>query len=241
MAEPGWDRVRVVACDIFGTTVDWYSGVATQIGEVFGELGIAVEAGLFASRWRDEYVPSMQRVHRGERGWANLDELHRESLDGLLRQHGVGEAVDEASRIRMVHAWHRLPAWDDSVAGLGRLRTRFVTATLSNGGFALLTNLVKAAGLPFDCIVSAELFHAYKPDPRVYRGAAELLDVAPDQIVLVAAHARDLAGAAAAGLRTAFLERPREKGPHGEADRAADVTSDCTATSFVELADRLGC
>ena len=232
--------VRVVACDIFGTTVDWYTGVASQVAEVFEELGVTVDAGLFASQWRDLYGPSMQRVRDGERGWANLDVLHRESLDGLLRRHDIADAVDEASRARLVHAWHRLPAWDDTVEGLARLRTRFVTATLSNGGFALLTNLVKAAGLPFDCVVSAELFQAYKPDPRVYRGAADLLDVAPDQIVLVAAHGRDIQGAAAAGLRTAFLERPREKGPHGEADRAVDVTSDWTVSSFVELADRLG-
>jgi 2-haloacid dehalogenase len=231
--------VRVVACDIFGTTVDWYTGVATQVAEVFDGLGITVDAGLFAIQWRELYGPSMQRVRDGERGWANLDVLHRESLDGLLRRHDIADTVDEESRVRLVHAWHRLPTWDDTVAGLQRLRTRFVTATLSNGGFALLTNLVKAAGLPFDCVVSAELFHAYKPDPRVYRGAADLLDVAPDQIVLVAAHAPDIDGAAAAGLRTAFLERPREKGPHGEADRTA--SSDCTVSSFLELADRLGC
>lgn len=234
------ESVRVVACDIFGTTVDWYTGVTRQVAKVFEDVGVTVEAGLFASQWRELYGPSMQRVRDGERGWAKLDVLHRESLDSLLRRHDIADAVDEASRIRLVHAWHRLPAWDDTVAGLARLRTRFVTATLSNGGFALLTNLVKAAGLPFDCVVSAELFQAYKPDPRVYRGAADLLDVAPDQIVLVAAHGQDIDGAAAAGLRTAFLERPREKGPHGEADRAADVNSDWTASSFLELADRLG-
>jgi 2-haloacid dehalogenase len=234
------ESVRVVACDIFGTTVDWYTGVTRQVAMVFEDVGVTVEAGLFASQWRELYGPSMQRVRDGERGWAKLDVLHRESLDSLLRRHDIADAVDEASRIRLVHAWHRLPAWDDTVAGLARLRTRFVTATLSNGGFALLTNLVKAAGLPFDCVVSAELFQAYKPDPRVYRGAADLLDVAPDQIVLVAAHGQDIDGAAAAGLRTAFLERPREKGPHGEADRAADVNSDWTASSFLELADRLG-
>ena len=233
--------IRVVACDIFGTTVDWYTGVSTQVGEVFDELGIRVDAGQFAGEWRDEYVPSMQRVRDGERAWANLDVLHRESLEELLRRHGVAEAVDEASRTRMVRGWHRLPAWDDAVAGLARLRTRYVIMALSNGGFALLTNLIKSAQLPFDCIVSAELVHAYKPDPRVYRAAADLLDVTPDQVTMVAAHGRDLRGAAAVGLRTAFLERPREKGPDRDAERAADVTSDWAVSSFLELADRLGC
>jgi 2-haloacid dehalogenase len=235
------DSIRVVACDIFGTTVDWYTGVASQVADVFTEIGVAVDAGEFANSWRDQYGPSMQRVRDGERDWANLDVLHRESLDALLRRYDVADAVDEVARARMVRAWHRLPAWDDAVAGLARLRTRYLTGALSNGGFALLTNLVKAAQLPFDAIVSAELIRAYKPDLRVYLGAARLLDVDPGQILMVAAHGRDLEGAAAAGMRTAFLERPREKGPDRDAERAADVTSDVSGASFVELADALGC
>ena len=159
----------------------------------------------------------------------------------LLRQHDIADAVDEPSRLRLVHAWHQLPAWDDSVAGLNRLRTRYTVTTLSNGGFALLTNLVKAAGLPFDCIVSAELIRAYKPDRLVYREAARLLDAAPEQVLLVAAHTGDIAGAAQAGLRTAFLERPREKGPHGTADRPAEAASDMVVSSFPELAEQLDC
>jgi 2-haloacid dehalogenase len=241
MAELAVDQIRVIACDIFGTTVDWYTGVATQLAEVLGPLGIDLDPGEFANRWRDQYGPSMQRVRTGERGWANLDQLHRESLDGLLDEYGVADAVDEAARVRLTRAWHRLPAWDDTVAGLARLRTRYLVTTLSNGGFALLTNLVKTAGLPFDCVLSAELFRHYKSDPEVYRGATELLDVAPAEVLMVAAHKWDLAGAAAAGLQTAFVERPGEKGPHRAADRAADVTSDYAASSFTELADQLRC
>lgn len=241
MAEHDRHAIRVVACDIFGTTVDWYTGVARQVAQILDGLGIELDAGQFASQWRDQYVPSMQRVRDGARDWANLDTLHRESLDLLLREHGIADAVDELSRVRMVRAWHRLPAWDDAVAGLTRLRTRYVVTALSNGGFALLTNLIKAAQLPFDCIVSAELVRMYKPDPRVYGAAAALLDTDPDQIVMVAAHRWDLVGAANAGLRTAFLERPREKGPDRAADRAADVASDFTVSSFVHLADQLGC
>jgi len=232
-------EIRALAFDIFGTTVDWYTGVATQVAEVFAESGAEVDAGQFANEWRAEYAPSMQRVRDGQRGWANLDVLHAESLELLLRRHGLADALDATARGRMVRAWHRLPAWDDSVAGLARLRTRYVIATLSNGGFALLTNLVKAAGLPFDCVISAELMRAYKPDPTVYRTAAELLDVAPAEMLMVAAHGRDLEAAAGVGLRTAFVERPREHGPYPGADR--DVTSDIAMTSFHELADRLGC
>jgi 2-haloacid dehalogenase len=232
--------IRVVACDIFGTTVDWYTGVARQADEIFGEFGVGIDGGRFAAEWRGRYLPSMARVREGERDWAYLDTLHRESLDDLLSEHGVGDAMDEAARNRLVRAWHRLPAWDDSVTGLARLATVYLTAALSNGGFALLTTLVKAARLPFDCILSAELARTYKPDTEVYRTAASLLDVRPDEILMVAAHKWDLDGAAAAGLRTAFLERPGEKGPGQEADRAADVTADVSVTGFGELAEVLG-
>jgi 2-haloacid dehalogenase len=234
-------EIRVLACDVFGTTVDWYTGVATQLSSAFSELGVSVDAGAFANEWRAEYVPSMQRVRDGQREWANLDVLHAESLDLLLHRHGLADAVSPAARAMMVRAWHRLPAWDDTLPGLERLRTRYVIATLSNGGFALLTHLVKAERLPFDCIISAEMVRAYKPDPRVYRAAADLLDVAPAEVLMVAAHGRDLAAAAGVGLRTAFVERPREHGPFPGADRAADVTSDIAVTSILELADHLAC
>jgi 2-haloacid dehalogenase len=233
--------IRVVACDVFGTTVDWYTGVAEQSAEVFDELGITLDGAAFAVEWRDRYLPSMRRVREGERSWAYLDTLHRESLDELLELHGVAGAVDDQARHRLVHAWHRLPAWPDSVEGLARLRGRYVVAALSNGGFALLTHLVKAAGLPFDCILSAELARTYKPAPEVYLTATGLLDVKPAEVLMVAAHSWDIDGARAAGLRTAFLERPGEKGPQHTADRATGTTSDLTATSFTELADTLGC
>ncbi|HET6499866.1 MAG TPA: haloacid dehalogenase type II [Amycolatopsis sp.] len=239
---PGFDpaSIRVVACDIFGTTVDWYTGVARQASQIFAELGVDLDGGLFASEWRDRYIPSMNRVREHTRDWAYLDTLHRESLDDLLRQHGIAEAVDENARARLVRTWHRLPAWEDSVAGLVRLRSRYLVTTLSNGGFALLTTLVKAADLPFDCVLSAELARTYKPDARVYHTAAELLDVEPHEILMVAAHKWDLDGAAAAGLRTAFVERAREKGPDRTADRAAEVTSDLSVTGFPDLATALG-
>jgi 2-haloacid dehalogenase len=239
MADFDPTTIRVLACDIFGTTVDWYTGVSRQAAEIFTGLGLEVDAGVFATAWRDRYLPSMARVRDRERDWAYLDTLHRESLDELLDQRGIADAVDEAARARLVHAWHRLPAWDDAVDGLARLGGRYTLAALSNGGFALLTNLVKAARLPFDCILSAELARTYKPDAQVYRTAASLLDVDPDEILMVAAHRWDLDGAAAAGLHTAFLERPKEKGPDRAADQAADVTSTLTAASFHDLADAL--
>ena len=231
--------VRVIACDVFGTTVDWRTGVADQVAAVAATAGVDLDAGRFADAWRDRYRPSMQAVNDGKRGWVYLDTLHRESLDALLDEYGMAAAFDEAARQTMVRAWHRLPAWDDSVSGLARLRQRYTVTTLSNGGFALLTSLVKAAALPFDCVLSAELAKRYKPDPVPYLMAARLLDVAPGEILMVAAHRWDLVGAREAGLRTAFLERPLEKGPHRTADTAADVTADLSVTSFHELADAM--
>lgn len=223
--------IRVVACDIFGTTVDWYTGVADQVADLLP----GVDPGDFAQRWRAKYAPSMDRVRTGEREWAHLDTLHRESLDELLGD----RPVDEATRARLVTAWHTLPAWPDSAPGLARIGEKYTTAALSNGGFALLTTLVKRAALPFDCILSAELAHAYKPDAAAYRTATALLDVAPSQVLMVAAHKWDLDGARAAGLRTAFVHRPNEKGPHQEADRPEDVTCDLYAQDFADLATQL--
>jgi 2-haloacid dehalogenase len=233
--------IRVIACDIFGTTFDWRTGVADQVSQVAAEQGAAIDGGEFADAWRDRYLPSIQCVNRGERDWAYFDTLHRESLDDLLETRGMAGAFDEAARRRMVRAWHRLPAWPDAASGLARLRGRYVVAALSNGGFALLTNLINSTHLPFDCVLSAELARTYKPAPAPYMTAANLLDIEQDRILMVAAHTWDLDGARQAGLRTAFLERPLEKGPDRPADRAADTISDLAATSFDELADKLGC
>ena len=235
------DEVQVLAFDVFGTTVDWHTGVAEQVADIATARGVALDADALADAWRDRYLPSMARVRSGERPWAYLDTLHRESLDEVLELFDVADAFDEPSRRQMVRAWHRLPAWEDAADGLRRLRRRYTVVALSNGGFALLVHLIKAAGLGFDAILSAENARTYKPDPRVYRMAAELLDVAPDQVLMVAAHRWDLDGARSAGLRTAFVERPQEKGPRGVADRAADTVCDLATTSFTHLADALGC
>lgn len=235
------DEISVLAFDIFGTTVDWRTGVAEQVERISAERGAPLDGGVIADEWRDRYLPAMATVRTGERAWCHLDVLHREALDEILDLHQVGDAFDESARGALVRAWHRLPAWEDSVSGIARLRTRYVVAALSNGGFALLTHLAKAAGLPFDAILSADLARTYKPDPAVYRTAAGLLDVDPGQVLMVAAHGWDLAGAAAAGLRTAFVERPAEKGPRRRGDRAEDVTSEVSVGGFHALADLLGC
>ena len=225
--------VRALVFDVFGTVVDWRGGVVRDVRRTLP----GVDAEAFADAWRGRYDPSMERVRRGERPWTSLDALHRESLDELLSEFGADP--DEATRAELVLAWHRLDPWPDSVAGLARLRERFVVATLSNGGVALLVAMAKRAGLPWDAVLSAELFRHYKPDPEVYDGAAELLGLAPDRVLMVAAHVDDLAAARARGLRTAYVHRPQELGPD-EAPPATDPEADVNATSLTDLADRLG-
>jgi 2-haloacid dehalogenase len=181
----------------------------------------------------------MDRVRSGELPWMNIDRLHRMILDGLLTRYKVA-GLDEAEKDRLNRVWHRLRPWPDSVNGLKRLKKRYPIATLSNGNVSLLTDMARNAGLPWDCIISAELFRHYKPDPEAYLGAAKLLDLRPEQVLMVAAHKDDLRAAQQCGLRTAFVARPKEKGARAATDLAPEPTFDYNATSFLDLADQLG-
>lgn len=233
-------RIRALVFDVFGTVVDWRGGVAREAGELAAAKGIAgFDAAAFADAWREGYAPAMQRAMRGEIAWTNIDGLHRAILDGLRPRFGLGGLSEDEVR-RLNHAWHRLDPWPDTLAGLQRLKRRFTIATLSNGNVSLLVEMAKRAGLPWDCVLSAELFDAYKPDPTVYHGAARLLDVARDELLMVAAHPDDLLGAQRAGLRTAYVPRPLEWGPGGRQAPVGDARFDLVASDFVQLAERLG-
>ncbi|ABM34048.1 haloacid dehalogenase type II [Paracidovorax citrulli] len=226
--------VRLLVFDIFGTVVDWHGSIVREMQALHPQ----VDADAFALAWREGYQPAMQRVRSGELGWTRIDELHRTILDGLLPRFGLAH-LSEPERRHLNRAWHRLAAWPDSVAGLQRLRRRRTIATLSNGNIGLLANMAKGAGLPWDCILSAEVFRAYKPDPAVYLGAARVFDLEPAQVMMVAAHHEDLEAARACGLRTAYVERPHEFG----AARAKDVSprpgNDLHCTDLGALADML--
>jgi 2-haloacid dehalogenase len=221
--------VHALVFDVFGTVVDWRTGVASEVRRLLGE---SVDAAAFADAWRGRYVPSMDRVRRGEQPWTNLDGLHRASLDELLDEQGLQDTPEDV-RAELVLSWHRLDPWPDSVPGLTRLKRRHVIASLSNGNVALLVDMAKYGGLPWDTVLSAELFRHYKPDPEVYLGAAELLSLAPEQLLMVAAHVDDLVAAHKCGLRTAYVHRPSERGP-----AAADA--DINVSALTDLADRLG-
>ena len=231
--------VKALVFDVFGTVVDWRGSIIAE-GREFGRArGIDIDWGAFADAWRGMYGPSMDRVRRREIPWHNLDALHRTSLDELLPRFGIAGLSEEDTQ-HLNRVWHRLGPWPDSVPGLTRLRARYVLATLSNGNVALLTNMAKRAGLPWDCILSAELFRAYKPDAVVYQSAAALLGLTAGEVMMVAAHGGDLRAAQRCGLRTAYVYRPLEFGPERKAELDPDPSFDVVATDFVDLADKLG-
>ena len=227
----------MLAFDVFGTVVDWRGGIIAELIAIAPERDLSLDAGAVADAWRKRYQPFLDRVRQGELPWQVLDKLHRAGLDEVVREFGL-ERLTEADLDRLVLAWHHLPPWPDAIAGLVRLRSRFVLATLSNGGMALLVNLARAAGLPFDCILSTELVKSYKPDPRTYQLVPSLLAVRPEQTMMVAAHPYDLSAAAAQGMRTAFVRRPQEWGT-GNVD-GPDFSVDVEADDFLDLAAQLG-
>lgn len=231
--------VAALTFDIFGTVVDWRSSIIREGQMLTRTKGIQADWAAFADRWRAGYGPAMNRVRTGALPWTRIDDLHRMILDDLLVEFGI-RGLSEAEIDHLNRAWHRLAPWPDSVAGLHRLKARFTIATLSNGNVSLLTNMAKNGGLPWDVVLSAELFGHYKPDREVYLGAARLLDLQPSRVMMVAAHRNDLAAAREAGLRTALVHRPLERGPDSEVDLTPDARFDHSVMDFHELADALG-
>lgn len=230
---------RALVFDVFGTVVDWRSGVIRDGAELSQAKQIEVDWQAFADAWRAGYQPAMQRVRSGGIAWTPIDRLHRMILDMLLPRFGLA-SLDEAEREHLNRVWHRLDPWPDAIAGLHRLKERFTIATLSNGNVSLLVDMAKRAGLPWDCVLSAEMFGHYKPDPAVYLGAARMLDVAPAELLMVAAHPSDLDAAARAGLRTAYVPRPLEHGAGGRGEPAGERRFDFEAPDLLVLARLLG-
>lgn len=230
-------RLRALSFDVFGTVVDWHGSIARELRLLGANKGLGIDAGAFANAWRAGYAPAMDRTRAAGAAWANIDVLHRQILDELLPRFGL-DGLDEAERSTLNLVWHRLMPWPDSVGGLNRLRGRYPISTLSNGNVSLLVNMARNAGLPWDCVLSGELIHKYKPDPAVYLMAARLLGVEPGELMLVAAHPSDLRAAKACGLRTGYVPRPAEYGaPEGfAADADAVRDFDVVADDFHHLA-----
>ena len=230
--------IRALIFDVFGTVVDWRGSLIRELKALGRRKRLAADWEAFADAWRAGYRPAMARVRSGELGWMNIDQLHRMILDELLARFDiVGLTEDEIDHLNRV--WHRLDGWPDARRGLAALKRRYVIATLSNGNVALLVNMAKHAGLPWDTVLSAELFHHYKPDPETYLGAAAILGHEPEEVMMVAAHKDDLRAAKACGLRTAFVRRAKEKGPRAKVDVSPEADFDINARDFVDLARKL--
>lgn len=237
---PSPDRPKLLLFDVFGTCVDWRSGVIRE-GEALGRrLGLTgIDWAAFADAWRGQYQPQMETVRSGARPWTTLDVLHREALDRLLPSFGLGN-LTEADRAELNLAWHRLNPWPDVVPGLLRLKERCIIAPNSNGNIALMLDMAKRAGMPWDAILGADVTRAYKPAPAAYLGSVASAGVSPADAMMVAAHNADLVAAAGCGLRTAFVPRPAEHGPGQSSDLRPDHAFDVVARDFLDLADQLG-
>jgi 2-haloalkanoic acid dehalogenase, type II len=235
-------NVKALLFDVFGTVVDWRSGIAREAADFFARHGIdGIDPRAFADAWRVRYQPAMEAVRSGSRGFVRLDTLHRENLDYVLSDFDLDPAdFSDAELDELNRAWHRLDPWPDSVAGIARLKTRFVVAPLSNGNVALLLNMGKRAGIPWDAILGAEVVEAYKPMPEAYLKTADMLGLGPREICMVAAHNEDLSAARDCGFFTAFVPRPGEHGEGQTVDLAPEQDWDVIAGDFLDLADRLG-
>jgi 2-haloacid dehalogenase len=234
MTEAFLMKPRVLAFDVFGTVVDWHGTIAAEVTALIPQI----DPLTFASAWRSGYKPAMARVRSGELGWTRIDDLHRMILDKTLTEFGV-EHLSEDQKKHLNFVWHRLQPWPDAVEGLGLLKKEFTITTLSNGNLSLLADMAKNAGLPWDLILSAEVFKHYKPDPETYLGVCQTFELEPQQVMLVAAHKDDLEAAHACGLQTAFIERPLEFGPqYSRTDMGRESWVNFHAEDFVDLAQQ---
>jgi 2-haloacid dehalogenase len=237
-ADSNLSGVKALVFDVFGTVVDWRGSIIRE-GMQWGQAkGLQVDWAKFADRWRAGYGPSMDKVRKGALPWMKLDVLHRLILNDLLAEFNI-TGLTEGEKNHWNRVWHRLTPWPDAVEGLTRLKKGFVIATLSNGNVSLLVEMAKSAALPWDTVLSAELFHHYKPDTEAYLGAADLLGCQPPEVMMVAAHPNDLNAARACGLKTAFVPRPRENGPEKKSSLAVDEPFNVKAQDFLDLATKL--
>lgn len=233
-------ETKALVFDVFGTVVDWHGSVAREVRALARAKGLRINAVKFAKAWRAGYRPAMDRVLRGEAPFQKIDVIHRAILEEVLAKFKITTLTEE-EKAHLNLVWHRLKPWPDSVRGLKRLKSKFIIGTLSNGNTSLLVSMAKFGGLPWDCIFSSDTFNLFKPDPGMYLGAADRLDLKPSEVMMVAAHKADLRAAAKQGLKTAFVKRPHEHGRNNNPDLASEPDFTINAESFLDLADQLGC
>ena len=231
--------IKALVFDIFGTVVDWRTSIIADFRAFGKHKGLDLDWVAFIDEWKTGYRTGMDAVRSGKWPWTRVDIIYRKKLDELLPKYSLG-GLSEGDKVYLNQVWHRLNPWPDSVAGLARLKKKYVISPLSNGDVDCLVNMAKHGGLPWDVILCAEIFHHYKPDPEVYLGAVELLGCKPQEVMMVAAHNYDLKAARSHGLRTAFVPRPTEYGQHQTTDLKAETGWDVIVLDFGKLASALG-
>jgi 2-haloacid dehalogenase len=230
--------VKALLYDVFGTLMDWRSSIARESKLVLEPLGHSVDWIKFADAWRGEYQPSMEEVRAGRIPFSKLDVLHRMNLDRILPRFNIAGVPEDTLR-HLNRAWHRLDAWPDVAPGMARLKTKHLLAPCSNGNISIMVDLARRNGIPWDAILGSEVAGDFKPKPRVYLASCEAFDLTPGECMMVAAHSRDLAAAAALGLRTAHIARPHEYGPN-TGEPGPTVPVDVAARDLEDLATKLG-
>jgi len=230
---------KALIFDVFGTIVDWRTGVATVSAQFFNEKALDIDPYEFADKWRDEYQPAMERIRSGNRGYIRLDTLHHENLERILASYGLTDAFTDAEKSELNKAWEQLPPWEDSSQGLYTLKEKAIIAPCSNGSIALMTRLAKFGNLPWDCILGAEIAQNYKPHPDAYLNSVEALGLKPDEVMMIAAHNSDLIAAKSVGLLTGFIPRLNEHGKDQKTDLSASEAWDFEAATIAEFAKSL--
>ena len=231
-------NVKAMTFDVFGTVVDWRSSIAREAKMMGEQKGFDFDWDNFADKWRAGYGPSMNKVRTGELPWTKIDVLHRMILDELLSEYNITN-LTESEKDHFNRAWHRLDPWPDSVPGLTELKKNYVISPLSNGNVALLVNMAKYGGLPWDTVLSAELAQHYKPDPEAYQSTSEFLGFPIEQIMMVAAHKNDLKSAKGQGMMTGYIPRPNEHGPNTTVDSNPEDYIDIIGENFVDFANKM--
>lgn len=240
-AVDGGTQIRALLFDVFGTVVDWRSGVMREAARFLERYAPGADPARFTDAWRGRYEPAMDEVRSGRRPFVPLDALHRESLTALLPDFGISPGQIAPRELdALTLAWHRLPPWPDSRQGLQRLQARFIVAAMSNANVRLIVDMARHAGLAWDAVLGAEVAQAYKPSPQSYGRAMEMLDLQPGEICMVAAHNYDLAAARTHGMLTAFVCRPIEYGPGQGTDLAPAQDWDFIAPDLMALATQMG-
>lgn len=230
---------KALIFDVFGTVVDWRTGVAREVESFFAQHSKTIDATTFADAWRAKYQPSMAEIRKQGRSYVALDVLHRENLESTLMDFDLDGAFDDDALYVLTRAWEKLPPWPDSVSGLTKLKSQYAIATCSNGSISLMTWLAKFGGLPWDAILGAQIAENYKPHPSVYLKSVASLGLEPKEVMMVAAHNGDLAAARETGLKTAFIHRPNEHGPNQTTDLKAESDWDYIAFDMNDLARQL--